>query len=380
MSELENLSNDELRVQLLKFGFANMPVTQTTRKVLLKKLKVAVEMQKSKTRRETVAVMKASDEDDEPLSELIRSKKEKTPNRRATAGVIERTKKVPATTTSRNGVETPPKTKSPSRRSSRATPSKDKPIVSSSAYSLLDQSDEDVIEIIEPPAVLARRSKSKTPTTLSKSETVRVSHYAPNVRNIPIVREEDTSTEEEEKSFEVEFQQPAPILTSRRTTTALSYNNRPPIKNLTPTKYGLTTNFQSSYIPSANYSLSNQQDDDDDDDVDDAEELNAPYLSNFAKRLSTLKAEPLDAGMKKYKMNTDYNYGRNVAVPSTSTYRYSSSQYNPPLGVLQGKRESVLNNMAREFDKMDKKFSVRTYIYACLIVMIIVAIYVILFT
>lgn len=373
MSDIENLSNDELRVQLLKYGFQNMPVTQTTRKVLLKKLKVAIEMRNSKTRRDTVAVMKASDDDDEPLAELIRSKKEKTP-RRATVGVIEKTKKVPATTTTRNGIETPPKSKSPSRRSSRATPSKDKPIVSSSASSLPEQSDDDIIEVMESPAAFARRSKSKTPTSLSKGETVRVSHYGSNVRNIPIVREEDTSTEEEEKSFEIEFQQPAPIITNRRTTTttAMSYNNKPAI--ITPTKYGLTSNFQSSYIP-ASYTLSDEQGEE-----DDAEELNAPYLSNFAKRLSTLKAEPLDAGMKKYKKATDYNYGRNIAVPSTSTYRYSSSQYNKGAPVLEESRDGVLQDMAREFDKIDKKFSVRQYVYACLIVMIIVAIYVILFT
>lgn len=371
MADLENLSNDELRIQLLKFGFQNMPVTQTTRKVLLKKLKVAIEMQKSKTRRETVAVMKASDDDDEPLAELIRSKKD----RRATTGVIEKTKKVPATTTTRNGVETPPKSKSPSRRSSRATPIKDKPVVSSSASSLQEQSDDDVIEVAESPAAFARRSKSKTPTTLSKTETVRVSHYGSTVRNIPVVREEDTSTEEEEKSFEVEFQQPAaPIVTNRRTTAGFSYSsNKPAIRNLTPTKYGLTSNFQSSSYAPQN----------DDEEEEEGEELNAPYLSSFAKRLSTLKAEPLDAGMNKYKKDADYNYGRNVALPSTSTYRYSTSQYSnrtPVPPQQQESRKSVLNDMAREFDKMDKKFSVRQYVYACLIVMIIVAIYVILFT
>lgn len=377
MAELENLSNDELRVELLKFGFANMPVTQTTRKVLMKKLKVAMEMQKSKTRRETVAVMKASD-DDEPL-EIARSKKEKTP-RRATLAVVEKTKKVPATTTTtHNGGITPPKSKSPSRRSSRATPAKDKPIVSSTAAYLQDVSDDDVIEIIEPPIVSARRSKSKTPTSLARSETVRVSHFGSNVRNIPIVREEEISTEEEDKSYEIEFQEPAPVLVNRRTTTsALNYKNIP-ARNITPSKYGLTSSFTtSSYTPVKTYvSLSDEQDDDE----DDGEEIDTPYLSSFAKRLSTLRAEPLDSGMGKYKKETE-NYNYNRVVPSTSTstvnnYRYSSSQYTKPPIV---RKEGVLNDMAREFDKMDQKFNVRKFIYICLIIMVIVAIYVILFT
>jgi hypothetical protein len=63
MSELENFSNEELRIELLKFGL-NMPVTSTTRKVLIKKLKIAKD-QKAKTlrRRAIDAVMRLSDDE-----------------------------------------------------------------------------------------------------------------------------------------------------------------------------------------------------------------------------------------------------------------------------------------------------------------------------
>jgi membrane protein Man1 len=357
MSELENLSNDELRIELLKYGFANMPVTSTTRKVLLKKLKIAKETQKSKTRRETVAVMKASD-DEEPI-ELARSKKERTPNRRATVGVVEKTKKVPATTTTQNGNDSPPK--SQSRRSSRATPAKDKPIVSSSALSLQEQSDDDIIEIIEPPTISTRRSKSKTPT-LAKSETVRTSTQY--IRTVPIVREEDPSTEEDDRSYEVEFQEPQPVLQNRRTTT-LSYSNKP-TRNITPTKNigkTLSTSYNPSYVK---LDAGNDYEDDEDDQIE------APYLSNFAKRLSTLRAEPLDEGMKKYQKDS-------YSQPSTSystNYRYSSSQYSKPIASQKGYGDVLAN----KFDQMDRKYSVRKYVYICLIVMIAVAIYVIFFT
>lgn len=358
MSELENLSNDELRLELLKFGFANMPVTSTTRKVLMKKLKTAHELQKSKTRRDTVAVMKASDDED---PELARGKKEKK-ERRATVAVVEKTKKVPATTTTQNGTNTPPK--SPSRRSSRATPSKDKPVVSSSAFSLQDQSDDDVIEIIEP--VVTRRSKSKTPT-LAKSETVRTSTQF--IRNVPIVREEDPSTEEDDRSFEVEFQEPQPVVQNRRTT-ALSYSK--PTRNLTPTKgiaMGLGRTLSTSYNPSFGYTkVDNDENDDDEDPID------APYLSSFAKRLSTLRAEPLDIGVNRHQ--------KEVVQPSTSystTYRYSSSasQYSKLDQVQPTYRKSVGSTMSSKFDRLDKKYGVRKWVYIGLLVMLLVALYVI---
>lgn len=362
MSELENLSNDELRIELLKYGFQNMPVTQTTRKVLIKKLKIAKESQKSKTRRETVAVMKASD-DEEP-AELARSKKERTPNRRATVAVVEKTKRVPATTTTQNGTDSPPK--SQSRRSSRATPAKDKPIVSSSA--LQEQSDDDIIEIIEPPSISTRRSKSKTPT-LAKSETVRTSTSTQYIRTVPIVREEDPSTEEDDRSYEVEFQEPQPVLQNRRTTT-LSYNMKP-TRNITPTK-NIGKTLSTSYNPSFNYiKLDNENDGEEEEDDD---QIETPYLSSFAKRLSTLRAEPLDDGMRKYQKET-------YSQPSTSysNYRYSTtSQYSKPLAPQ--KSAGFGSALAKKFEQMDKQYSIRKYVLFWLVVMIAVAIYVIFFT
>lgn len=358
MSELENLSNDELRIELLKYGFANMPVTSTTRKILLKKLKNAKETQKTKNRRETVAVMKASD-DEEP-EEIARGKKEKTPNRRATMAVLEKTKKVPATTTTKNGSETPPK-KDKSRRSSRATPAKDnsKPIVSSTAALLQEQSDDDVIEIIEP--ISTRRSKSKTPT-LAKSETVRtsVSHYT---RTVPIVREEDQSTEEEDRSFEVEFQEPPPV--TRRTTTLSYSTNKPQASKST----GKT--LSTSFNPTISYKKLESDENDDDDDIE------TPYLSNFAQRLSTLRAEPLSESMKRKEITYSQQPSTShTSSSSSSNYRYSSSQYSMP----PQNRKSVGGALAKEYKKLDKKYNINKYVVICMIIMAIVAIYVIFFT
>ena len=51
MVDLESLSNDQLRLRLLVYGFANMPVTQTTRKVFIKN---HLDGEKSKTHRNMI--------------------------------------------------------------------------------------------------------------------------------------------------------------------------------------------------------------------------------------------------------------------------------------------------------------------------------------
>lgn len=64
MEDLNQLSNEELKYRLTQFGFANLPVTLTTRKVLIKKLRNHLENEKSKLKRETsYATRYSSDED-----------------------------------------------------------------------------------------------------------------------------------------------------------------------------------------------------------------------------------------------------------------------------------------------------------------------------
>lgn len=64
MEDLQSLSNEDLKYRLTQFGFANLPVTNTTRNVLIKKLRNHMENEKSKLRRETsYATRYSSDED-----------------------------------------------------------------------------------------------------------------------------------------------------------------------------------------------------------------------------------------------------------------------------------------------------------------------------
>jgi hypothetical protein len=372
MSEdLALLSNDEIRVRLLEYGFQNLPVTQTTRKILVKKLAHAMETQKSKTRRETVAVIKSSD--DEDAEELKRAgKREKTPNRRATIGVVEKTKKVPATSSSNGSnsrAETPSKTttSSSSRRStSRATPQK---IVSSSVATLQDDSDDN--DVIEIPII----RRSKTPT-MGKSDTVRTS-YKSTVEKVA----EEIVIEDDEEEKQTRSQRSS---SRRKTFVAPEIIEKPAARTATPTKLARST-LSTSFNPSGTYNFTKQPAfeynavaEDDDYKIED----NAPYLSNFAKRLSTLKAEPINPGLGKYKSlrneddDDDYNGGKKY---ESASYRYTQQYGNTVVKPPQSQKRGVVNQMARDFDKLDRQFSIRKYVYIALLIMIVIAIYVLIF-
>lgn len=79
MEDLNELSNEELQYRLTQFGFATLPVTASTRQVLVKKLRKCIEGEKTKLRRNTeYATRYSSDEDvsasstkaDEPKSKF----------------------------------------------------------------------------------------------------------------------------------------------------------------------------------------------------------------------------------------------------------------------------------------------------------------------
>lgn len=64
MEDLNELSNEELQYRLAQFGAPNIPVTSTTRKILIKRLRNLIENEKSKLRRDTeYATRYSSDED-----------------------------------------------------------------------------------------------------------------------------------------------------------------------------------------------------------------------------------------------------------------------------------------------------------------------------
>lgn len=76
MEDLNELSNEELQYRLAQFGVPNIPVTVTTRKTLIKRLRNLIEGEKSKLRRDTeYATRYSSDED---ISSTVNDTKAKT--------------------------------------------------------------------------------------------------------------------------------------------------------------------------------------------------------------------------------------------------------------------------------------------------------------
>lgn len=91
MDKFEELSNTDLREKLKLHGLGNIPVTDTTRNLLIKRLRVATgnaPAKPNKGRRETVNVIKSTTDDLVLIPNEVDTKKAsktKTPsNRRAT--------------------------------------------------------------------------------------------------------------------------------------------------------------------------------------------------------------------------------------------------------------------------------------------------------
>lgn len=358
MEQLELLTDEQLRLRLLQYGFANMPVTDTTRKVLIKKLKLAIDGQNTKNRRETVAVSKFSSDDDEPEKP---SKREKTPNRRATtATAMEKVATTNRTLINGNTkVETTNKT---TRRSVRVPPAKEMTSKAPSAQ-IGSDSDDDVPEYI--PVV----RRSRTPS-LGKSETVRTSYKTSEVLEEGISEEVDGLDDTEQ----ISPPRLSPILQKTighkvyKTTPSSSFKVQDIQK---PSSFGAS--LSTSYNPRGSYNFAASHN------VEPIElnETNTPYLSNFAKRLSTLKAEPLTAGTEgsKYKSSNSWR----DKVPSTSV-EYAGEydrKYFKPTPAPVARKQGFSKDLANIFDFMDSRYNFRTILYIIFIVMIVVAIYVV---
>lgn len=343
VDNLDNLSNDELRLRLLEYGFGNMPVTMTTRKVLIKKLRNAVDTSKSKTRRETVNVAKYSSEESGSDNEVKKPTKA-VPNRRATIAAAP----APASVKESRTIA------KPIRRSGRTTP-----LVLSSqpVLELANHSDEELAAVpASQPVQTNLRNKSRSPS-LGKSGVVTTSYK--QVFATPVVEEpEEDSIEDElidlvgddddESSYSEQLDTAVPVpingkatsaysslRTTKTTTTSTSSGSRnlglegvnlnpsvnlrrlvdsgpsgnfrsssPKVSSLfgnydaataptltnTSYKRRYTTNTAAiSSTTSPHYTNGNN------DDEDLLKRHNTPFLSDFTRRLADLKADPLPA-------------------------------------------------------------------------------------
>lgn len=286
MDNFDDLSNEQLHLRLLEYGMANMPVTTTTRNVLIKRLRHVIGTA-SKTRRETVHVTQFSS--DESESE-IEAKKTKTVARRATMAPSKAS--TPPRTTRASATPPPvlPKTITTRRSSGRITPLADKEVAPTKVSAQAP-----IIEIEEESdteGIIIRTQPAREPS-MGKSETV-VTSFQHTVPSTPIVFEVydddefDNDSIELESSNDVEVQtytsgrsqnsagkHAKPLSTLGRNTISTSYN----------TSYRQSDAYQRPTYASTSMFKSPP--------VDDVDITEAPYLSDFTRRLSKLRAEPL---------------------------------------------------------------------------------------
>lgn len=235
-AKFEDMSNDQLRQQMEDFGLPKVPITASTRNILIKRLQnhvnggAAATTGKSTpsktTRRETIHVAKFSSDDDsdrDAAKEKLKKKLENHKNaRRQTLGAGALSPAPIAVVAPAAAVE------KPSRKSMRATPTKtttgrESGIMPPSRSTIktatipvtIEDSDEDVEEMLvvqekskkktSLPTAIDRRSKSKTPPKLGKSDLVTTSYKqyvsAAAVREEePIELEDDDEEDDDEVS------------------------------------------------------------------------------------------------------------------------------------------------------------------------------------
>lgn len=232
-AKFEDMSNDQLRQQMEDFGLPKVPITASTRNILIKRLQNHVnggaatttgKSTPSKTaRRETIHVAKFSSDDDsdrDAAKEKLKKKLENHKNaRRQTLGGGALSPAPIAVVAPAAAVE------KPSRKSMRATPTKtttgrESGIMPPSRSTIktatipvtIEDSDEDVEEMLvvqekskkktSLPTAIDRRSKSKTPPKLGKSDLVTTSYKqyvsAAAVREEEPIELEDDDDEEED--------------------------------------------------------------------------------------------------------------------------------------------------------------------------------------
>lgn len=91
MDNLDLLTDDELRHRLFQYGFQNLPITDSTRKLLIKKLRNHMEKEKGKLRRDTSFATRYSSGE-----ESDGEKRSNSGSRRATVGTTRTTMPPPA--------------------------------------------------------------------------------------------------------------------------------------------------------------------------------------------------------------------------------------------------------------------------------------------
>lgn len=402
MDNLDELPNDQLRLRLLEYGLANMPVTTTTRGVLIKKLRNVMQGAETKTRRETIHVTKYSSGEDSEIDNVaaaavVAPKKTVKTNRRATIAAPVAPKSLPLPKLPGPVPAPAVKPINTRRLSGRRTPSaepatKAQPVsVAPSIIDINEDSDEDVPVYVAP----TQRNKSRS-SSLAKSETIRTSfkHISQNTPPKPIIEnepEEEYEEEDLESSVDAEIRKYTDSRNLQFRNSPIKNSNYEPI--VRQSIAGYSTNYGDSstrasmsksfntYKPdiqprrntmsTTSYDLYNDGNHDEDNMND--EHLDTPYLSDFTRRLKRLQAEPL-ANESSAKLRQD------LGLAGENVYAYRTSdrvQGRQPISTKIDASDTVWASFVTLLKAFEQRY--RWYIIAIVFAFIALFIWVMLF-
>lgn len=393
---LETLSNSDLREQCKLFGLPNVPVTDTSRKILIRKLRLAMEGpangEKEKTkRRETIHVIsKPAVKEPEPVKVNLDASRS--------------ARRTIAATNSSIVVESEPVTKVDRRRSSRysSTSSEKKPVEAAPVKRKTvileeDSDDDDLIEAVNTaekaykdiapsrtkaaPSQESRDRRSRS-ASLQKSPTVTTSY---NKEVPPTVHEtEESGTDNEiltENVYKYNTNKPfVPTKTERQT----YYKPSSVPLNVTTTRYstlGTSATARQSNLTAATtlsgglgasnvsrrYTSVTHKYDDDYDDVNREVEIgggSTPYYSDFTRRLERLKNEQINASGK---ISREREFSAKREVPLYGTYPRRQTTAN------------VQNDVKGFLVSLDRKYQLKQKIMIIFAVFLLLVLYIFIF-
>lgn len=367
MENFEALTNDEIRERLKKFNLPIIPVTNTTRKLMIKRLSEAASggppKPANKARRETVNVPKQSSADDSESDADVKrpTSKPKAPsaNRRATIAAtplvpqpivrVEKPTPTKPKTVAAVVVEKLPTIAPPVK--GRTTPSVPKAIVAD----IPEQSDDDlVIPLVAKPNRRTSRSPSlgkSTVVTTSYKHTIEPLHEQSigNDADVILLNDEDSDPGVDEFFASKVNNSPKNFVTSTLRSTNIGDNNvsRRTTLDTFRTNIGPGPTLLSEYRDQANEAIATndslfrrrytintpakpQRDlnggggGDTANEPDPLQKIETPFLSDFTRRLAQLKAEPLA------NLNNTFGFDEKSAATSTSPssgYRSQDRDY-----------------------------------------------------
>lgn len=407
--QLDDLTNVQLRQRLQEHGMANMPVTDTTRKVLIKRLRNVLAGEPTtaaKTpRRETIHVARFSSGDESELDAVAAAKTQRrtkapsvekttSSSRRATIGVTRAASKEPVAAAAAAAPQQP-KAISTRRSSGRVTPSVvsalpaaptlvaaaavvKQPIARTPRVGTLveDSSDDDEVQFVpvSQPQAAARRS-SRSPS-MGKSATVVTSYKqvqapatiaeAANGGNDDVDDDLESSLADTSGGAEVERSFSAAAAGGNRT---LNYGSGSPAKTSTFYSSSKTSTATATYkyqpsTPARNSALADELI------VSDA---HTPYLSDFTRRLSQLRAEPLvptstaDRRRRRessddhhhHQYQTDFSDAAATAAADSYAYRTSTRVHGRQSVAAHGQKAAAASSVLLSAKRAIVAFEVR---------------------